>query len=65
MIALTVPEIKHLLAEALARPHARRAHRTLARLATPSTGLIPLVPPARTAKPRICTGQLAIGGCRY
>ena len=45
-------------------PPTPRPRRTLARLATPPPGPIPLVPPAHTTKPRICPGQLAIGGCR-
>jgi hypothetical protein len=37
----------------------------LAELATPPPGPLPLVPPARTAKPRQCPGQLASGALPY
>jgi hypothetical protein len=55
---LTITEIKHLLASRLARPR-----RPLAELATPPPGPLPLVPQARTTKPGLRPGQLAIGGC--
>src|SRR5580700_1083911 len=45
-------------------PRPAWTRRTLAQLAAAPPGPLPLVPPANTAEPRICPGQLAIGGCR-
>ena len=56
------PRDKRLLAAVLQPAHLRRTRRTLAQLGTPPPGPITLVPPARTTKPGLCPGQLAIGG---
>ena len=66
MIPLTIPEIKHLLADASAVPRTARPQKPLAGLATTASGTLPVVPQAHQTRPgrRDHPGQLANGGCR-
>jgi hypothetical protein len=66
MIPLTIPEISRLLAAALTRTCPPGHAGTLAGLAAPPPGPLPLVPPAHPARPRRRDhpDQIANGGCR-